>query len=98
MKMFTVLRTSYLFIFFLTGILYLSHVTSKIRAVAMLLTVVFATIINTKFSGMYMIVHHTKFHLPTSNCSLVINVKPKAKYRLHAAVIFLSCTLQEKRI
>jgi len=38
---------------------------------------------------MFMIHLHTKFHTPRSNDSLVTNVKPESKYRLHSAIMLL---------
>jgi hypothetical protein len=43
-----------------------------------------------------MIYLHVKFHIPNSNNSLVIAIKPEAKYRFHAVAILLSYILQKK--
>jgi hypothetical protein len=42
----------------------------------------------------YMIYIYTKFHMSSSNGSLVIAIKPKAKCRFHTAVMFLLCLQQ----
>jgi hypothetical protein len=39
---------------------------------------------------------HTKFHMPVSSEPLVIAVKPKTKYRFHAAAMLLFYILQKK--
>jgi len=38
---------------------------------------------------MFVIYHHTKFHIPSFKGSLVVITKPKAKYRIHnVAMLF----------
>jgi hypothetical protein len=39
---------------------------------------------------------HTKFQMPSCNGSLVIAIKPKSKYRFHAATMLLFYILQKK--
>jgi hypothetical protein len=48
------------------------------------------TVFNTEFVGMCMMYLYTQFHKPDCSGSLVIAMKPEAKYRLHAAAILLS--------
>jgi len=40
-----------------------------------------------EFVGMDIICLHTKFHMPSTPDSLVITIKMKTKYRLHAATM-----------
>jgi hypothetical protein len=75
-----------LFVFFLGTIL--SLVTSKIRTV-MFLILILETVFNAEFVGIYMTYPHAKFHMPNSNGSFVIAMKPKTKYKRHAVVILL---------
>jgi hypothetical protein len=54
----------------------------------MSVTVDLLTIFHTEFVGIFMIYHHTKFHMPSSDGSLVvITIKLKAKYRLDGAIM-----------
>jgi len=41
---------------------------------------------------------HTKFHMPSSNGSLVITIKLKTNYTFHAATIPLSYIVQKQLI
>jgi len=43
-----------------------------------------------------MICFHTKFHMPSSDGSLVIAIKPKTKFRLRAAAMLLLYILQHR--
>jgi hypothetical protein len=52
-------------------------------------------IFHTKFVDVVMIYCHTKFHMPNSYGSLVIAIKPKTKYRFHAAAMLFHI-LQKK--
>jgi hypothetical protein len=40
-----------------------------------------------KFEGLFMFHLHTKFHVPSSNDSRIITIKPKAKYNGIRAVL-----------
>jgi hypothetical protein len=44
---------------------------------------------------MLMIYHYTKFQMPSSNITLLIDLKSKAKKRVHAAAILLFYILQK---
>jgi hypothetical protein len=38
---------------------------------------------------------HTKFHIPTSNVSLVIAIRPESTYRLYASAMVMFYTLRK---
>jgi hypothetical protein len=63
-----------------------SHIISKLSSTAMFIITDIQTI-HTEFLLMFMICMHIKFHKPSSNGLLVIAIKLKTKYRLHAAAI-----------
>jgi hypothetical protein len=44
---------------------------------------------------MFVIHVRAKFHMPGSSASLVIAIKPEAKYRFHTATILLFYIVQE---
>jgi hypothetical protein len=73
--------------------LVVSNITSMVRIVAMFLIVDSGTIFNRKFLSMCMICLHAKIHVLNSNSLLIVAIKPKAKYRFHAAAILLSYIL-----
>lgn len=73
----------------LPSTLNLSSITSKFHSTGMLVIVELQTIFHTKFVGMFMIYRHTNFHMPSSNHSLVIPVKQKAKENFHTASMLL---------
>jgi hypothetical protein len=53
------------------------------------------TIFYAQFVSMFIIYCHTKFHIPSSNCSLVITVKLKAKGHFLTATMLLYHILQK---
>jgi hypothetical protein len=56
----------------------------------------FETVFSREFVDVCMIYLRAKFHLPDSNGSLVITVKPIDKYRFPAAAFLLSYTLEKR--
>jgi hypothetical protein len=64
----------------------LSDITSKIRIITIFAIFYSYIIFHTRFVDMVVICLHTKFHMPSSNGSLVIATKPKTKYTFHAEV------------
>jgi hypothetical protein len=44
------------------------------------------TIFHTEFVGMFMIYHHARFQIPSYGL-LVVTIKPKGKYKFHAAAM-----------
>jgi hypothetical protein len=54
-------------------------------------------IFNIEFVGTCIIYLSTKFHMPDSNGSLVIVIKPKAVCRFRASAIFFSYILPKKK-
>jgi hypothetical protein len=52
----------------------------------------------TACKNVLMICVHTKFHMPSSNSSLVMTVKLKPKYIYHTPTMVLYCILQKNYI
>lgn len=64
----------------------LSEITSEIPTVAMFIIINTRNMSQSKIVGTFMIYLRIIFQTPCSNRSFVIVIKPKAKYRFHAAV------------
>jgi len=62
----------------------------------MFLIVDLETVFRMEFVVLIMVCVHTKFHMPSSNSSLVIAIKPRTKYRCRAAGISLHYILQNE--
>jgi hypothetical protein len=76
------------FITFLKNFLLInvSDITTKFRITAMSATASLQTILRTKCVGRFMIYLHTKFHLPGSNSSVLIN-KQTSHFRTGAMLL-----------
>jgi hypothetical protein len=68
-------------------VLKLLDITLKFCAITMFLIFKTYAVFHTDFVGVYIIHLHIIFHMPCSNDSLVIAIRPKARYRFHAAAI-----------
>jgi hypothetical protein len=69
----------------------LSGITWKFRTIAMFVIVdSYNALLHTEFLNMFMNRLRTKFHMPSSNGSLAVAIKPKTKHRVHAAAMFFS--------
>jgi len=55
------------------------------------------TVFPTEFVGMFMTYLRTKFYMSCYMDSLLITIKPKAKYRFHAAAMLLFYLLPKEK-
>jgi hypothetical protein len=62
---------------------------SEFCTVAMFVTVDLQKTLYIEYVNMFVVYLHTKFHIPSSSCSLIIAIKLKAEENFHIAVMVL---------